>query len=70
MRKGDESKIFFCLEDLIYGWVYKTWRLLPLADGNRVATMTANQGDPGLYPMNSQFSISVLLNLCLEWVGA
>ena len=28
------------------------------------------QDDPRLYPMGSPFSISVLLNLCLELVGA
>ena len=29
-----------------------------------------NQDDPRLYPMGSQFSISVLLNFCQESVGA
>ena len=56
----------------LYGWVYKTWRLFPLADEHSVAVWlrVPNQDDPRLYPMGSQFSISVLLNLCSESVEA
>ena len=56
----------------LYGWVYKTWRLFPLADEHSVEVMTAvpNQDDPRLYPMSRQVSISVLLNLCSKSVGA
>ena len=52
----------------LYGWAYRTSRLFPLAH-EQSGLQVPNQDDPRLYPVGRQFSIFVLLNLCLESVG-
>ena len=58
-----------CFIPQLYGWVYKTWRLFPLVDEHNVAVMAAGSQSTQSH-MGSQFSISVLLKLCSESVGA
>ena len=48
----------------LYEWVYKTLWLSPLVLEHSVVVMSAR-----LNPMRSQFSISILWNLCSESVG-
>ena len=67
-RKWNVSRVIPGLS----GWVYKTRRFFPLADEHSVVVMTAGSQSrqSQLYPMGSEFSISVWLNLCSESVGA
>ena len=60
-RKWNVSRVI----PRLYGWVYKTLRLFPLAVEHGVVVMSAR-----LNPMVSQFSIPVLWDLCWESVVA
>ena len=53
----------------LYGWVYKTLRLPPLAVEHSIVVMTmGSQSRQSQIELGIQFSILVLLNLCLnQW---
>ena len=53
----------------LYGWVYKTLRVSPLAVEHSIVVMTmGSQSRQSQIELGIQFSILVLLNLCLnQW---
>ena len=60
-EKWDVSRVI----SRLYGWVYETLRFSPLVVEHGVVVMSVR-----LNPLGSQFSIPVLLILCLESMGA